>query len=92
MSTEPRSNKRTPSTTYEWRKVKISRAPQASIDSGRNGLHSSQLAQRDPRKPLQVTIVHRGGPESWWELRARGAVVRRPGWTCLDDVLREIAG
>lgn len=87
MPNEPRSNKCTPSTTYAWRKVRISRAPQAETTVPRQGRPVQALAQRDPRKPLSITISYRGGAESWWELRARGVVLRRPGSVCLDDVL-----
>jgi hypothetical protein len=82
-------NARSPSTTWAWRRVKIGRPPEASSNSGSKSLHSTQLARRDTRKPLSITIVHRGGAEDWWELRARGRIVRRPGWVALTDVLRE---
>lgn len=80
-------NKRTPSTTFGWRKVKIGQAPQAGMTGRRKATPLSALAKRDPRKPLSITVTFRGGPECWWELRARGAVVRRPGHLQLHDVL-----
>lgn len=85
-------NTRSGSTTFAWRRVKIASAPQASSRSGPSGLHSALVARRDPRKPLTVTIVYRGGSECWWELRARGMVVRRPGHLQLHDVLSELQG
>lgn len=42
------------------------------------------------RERLTITVSHRGGAESWWELRARGRVWRRPGWMALEDVLADI--
>lgn len=41
---------------------------------------------------MQVTVVYRGGSECWWELRARGVVVRRPGSMALHDVLQLLEG
>ena len=92
MSSNSDANKRTPSTTFEWRKVKISRAPQASTDSRPKGVPAALRARRDPRRPLTVTIVYRGGAEAWWELRARGMVVRRPGHVSLHDALSALEG
>jgi hypothetical protein len=37
-----------------------------------------------------VTIVYRGGSEAWWELRARGLVIRRPGHVMLHEVLQAL--
>lgn len=70
----------------------MSRAPQASINSRPKGDYSHRLARRDPRDPLTVTITYRGGPECWWEIRARGTVIRRPGSVALHDVLSWING
>lgn len=92
MDNREHANECTPSTLWGWRKVKIGRAPQAGTSSRPKGVHSSQLARRDTRKPLQVTIVYRGGPEAWWELRARGRIVRRPGYMAIHDVLSEFDG
>lgn len=50
------------------------------------------LGLRNRRKPLQVTITYRGGPESWWELRARGKVVRCPGHWFIEDALSQFDG
>ena len=85
-------NTSSPSTTWGWRRVKISRPPEAGTRSGaqRRTLHA--LRKRDPRQPLTVTVVYRGGSECWWELRSRGVVIRRPGHNALHDVLWELQG
>lgn len=85
-------NNSSSSTTFAFRRVKISTAPQAGTDSRRRRPHFKGLKRRNPRDPLQVTIVFRGGAECWWELRARGAVLRRPGHNSLHDVLWELQG
>lgn len=92
MSQDPNTNRCSPSTTWGWRKVKISTAPQANSDSRPKGVNPRSLARRDPRKPLQVTIVFRGGAECWWEIRARGVVLRRPGYWAIHDVMTELEG
>jgi hypothetical protein len=48
------------------------------------------LSRRDPRKPLEITIKYRGGPECWWEVRARGVTLRRPGHMAIHDLFVEI--
>lgn len=70
----------------------MSRAPQASTNSRPKGDYSHRLVPRDAREPLTVTVTYRGGPECWWEIRARGTVIRRPGVTSLHDVLSHLNG
>lgn len=70
----------------------MSRAPQASSNSRPKGDYSHRLARRDPRDPLTITVTYRGGPECWWEIRARGVTIRRPGVTALHDVLDHLQG
>lgn len=83
-------NTRSTSTTYRWKRVRISGgapegpAPQASSKRW----HS--LKRRDPGGPLTVTIVHRGGAESWWLVKARGRSGVFPGHRALDDVMAEV--
>jgi hypothetical protein len=48
------------------------------------------LPWRNPRDPLTVTIVYRGGPEAWVEVKARGSMGRFHGNTALFDVVAEI--
>jgi len=68
------------------------RAPQASTNSRPKGDYSHRLTPRDPRDPLTVTVTYRGGSECWWEIRARGVVIRRPGHVALHDVLSHLSG
>ena len=89
MATQPDPNKRTASTTYAWRKVKI--RPSGDSPSKTSPKASSSALKPWPRgASLSVTIKHRGGAESWWEITARGHVWRRPGHLLLDDVLQEV--
>lgn len=45
---------------------------------------------RDARTPLTLTIRYRGGPECWYEVKARGSMGRFPGHAAIHDVMREI--
>lgn len=86
------SNPSSPSTTWGWRRVRIRPAPQANTTATPKGSPHTKRALRDRRKPLTVTVVYRGGPECWYELRARGLVVRRPGYICIHDALMALEG
>lgn len=37
-----------------------------------------------------MSVTYRGGPECWWEIKARGEVWRVPGVIALHDVMRHI--
>ena len=92
MDSNPRENTSSVSTHTSWKWARIRSAPQAIPSSGPKGPHTSQLARREARKPLTVTVVWRGGPECWWELRSRGAVVRVPGHVSVHDALNRFYG
>jgi len=81
------SNNRPPSTTWRWETRRVRVPPEATRAASPEATRLSRLYARDRRKPLQVTITYRGGAECWWELRARGKVVRQPGAMALHDVL-----
>lgn len=77
-----------PSTTWAWKRVKISPAPKANTTSRK--ATPPQPSRRNPREPLTVTIRYRGGPEAWWEVKGRGKTYRFPGYLALHDVMRTI--
>lgn len=81
------------STTWEWKRVKVSRAPQASEDrrpKGGRWFHLPPWEWR--RRPLHITVKYRGGPEAWFEVHARGSMGRFPGHVSLFDAISEVAG
>jgi len=39
---------------------------------------------------MLVSIQYRGGPEAWYEIRARGRIYRFPGSMYLHDALEQI--
>lgn len=84
------ANERTPSTNWEWGLRKIRSAPPAESRAERSESSLGSLLAWPRRKPLSITVKWRGGPEAWWEIRARGRTIRRPGHLALHDVLCEI--
>lgn len=90
MADEDLTNTRTSSTTWEWRRVRMSRAPKAMSTSSEASPPKGSLLPWPRRKPLTLSIAFRGGPECWWEVRARGRVWRRPGTVAIHDLMSEI--
>ena len=92
MSTHSDKNTSSGSTTWAWRRVKISERPPGPYGTAAEGVRRKRLTARNPRDPLTVTIAYRGGAECWWEIRSRGVTLRRPGSLALHDVLSELQG
>lgn len=78
------------STTWEYRKVKMSRRRRPDQDSAPKGHRWRRFRARDPREPITITLKYRGGPEAWVEVRGRGETNRYPGWVALYDLVRDI--
>lgn len=82
-----------PSTTYEWKKVKIqpparahrAQPPKASKSSVRRRFIGRTLSEL--RTATSLVVRYRGGAETWWELSWGGVTKRFPGHVALDDVL-----
>lgn len=89
VSSHPDQNIRTPSTTFEWRRVKVAQRPKGTRKATPK---ASPLA---PRKlsdgPLTLTVTYRGGAEDWWLVQARGRRWVVPGHRQLTDVMLDIA-
>lgn len=83
----PTSAFESPSTTWEWRKVRMARPPEANKKSAPKGRSFKALPRRNRRDPLPATLKLRGGPEAWVEIHARGSMIRVPGWTAVSDVV-----
>jgi hypothetical protein len=82
-----------PSTTFEWKYVKIRRrpGPQGTARAKRAPKVSPEgrvpNSERDLRRSHHVEVTYRGGPECWWEFRYAGQTVRVPGHLQLHDAL-----
>lgn len=91
MADKDDGNDRTGSTTWGWRYVKIAPAPQAKSDAERSESSLGSLLPWPRRKPMHIDIRWRGGPECWYEIRARGRTIRRPGSIALHDLMEQLA-
>lgn len=66
------------------------RPPEANKHSRPKGARWRSLAGRNPRESLLLQVTFRGGPECWYEVRARGSMGRFPGYVSLHDAVSEI--
>jgi hypothetical protein len=76
-----------PSTKYEWKRVKVSRAD----DPGARSLRSKGDIRFFPRlyrgQALVLSLAYRGGAESKWLVIYRGRKFVLPGWYTIDDIM-----
>lgn len=86
---ESNSERTFPSTTWEYRKVRIRRPAGGQGTQSAAGRRFWGLPSRNPRQPLPLTIKLRGGAEAWVEVHSRGRIARYPGHTAIVDVLLE---
>lgn len=84
------TNTRTGSTTWvpTLDKMRGSRPRGASRAGGASRWWN--LARRDAKRPLTITVRYRGGNEAWYYVESRGSSGAFPGYRCLHDVMREI--
>ena len=87
-----KSNVSSPSTTWAWRKVKISDgAPARGLSARRS--RSFQPSQRRSRRLRQrIEVQYRGGPESSWCLWIGDSCRRVPGWMAVEDAMALLLG
>lgn len=78
------------STTWTWKRVKITRAPQARGNSGPKGHRWRGRVRRDPNDWLTVRLKYGGGAEGWVIIDARGVVAPVHGATAILDILLEV--
>lgn len=79
-----------PSTTFEWKLVKVRRPAGGQKHSQPKAGRWWSRPPRNPREPLTVSVKFRGGPECWYEIHARGGVGRFIGTTSIHDIMVEI--
>jgi len=77
------------STPTRWKYAKIPMPPEALRDSAAKQ-HLPSLPPLARGETLTITVTYRGGPECWYELRARGRRWRAPGHHALHDIVRWI--
>ena len=75
-----------PSTTWEWRRVKIrSAAPQGG--SATQSLRKASTVRLRRRDTHTLVIRYVGGPESCWLVRLGTRAWRAPGHMALEDLM-----
>ena len=84
------TNASLPSTTWEWRQVRIRRPPEAHSGSQPKAGFWKRFPKRNPREPLKISVSYRGGPECWYEVHARGSVGRYPGYRSIHEIMSDI--
>lgn len=83
-------NNSSSSTRWEWRQVIVRRPAGGQKPVSPKARRFWSLPPRNPREPLHLTIKFRGGPECWYEVHARGQIVRYPGVRSLHEIMDEI--
>jgi len=78
------------STTWEWRRVKVSRAPQATPQSRRRRGRWYHLGRKPRDTPTTLVLQWRGGAQSWWLVTARGSTGVFPGCAALEDIMHQV--
>lgn len=79
-----------PSTTWAFKRVKISSTPERPGKKVAGGGRWRRLARRNPRENLTITVSYRGGGEAWYQVSARGSRGNFPGYACIHDIMLEI--
>lgn len=80
------SNECTPSTTWAYRKVKISRRPPGLQQERPKGSSGPRRRPVDPKLSHSIVIEYRGGAEAWWKIRYQGEIYVAPGHMAVHDV------
>nr|CRY96840.1 hypothetical protein [uncultured prokaryote] len=81
-----------PSTTWEWRRVKIDPPLAAPTRKAAAGARRAPLSHWPSRTALTITVRYRGGAECWYEVKGRGRRWRVPGVLALHDVMEAVYG
>lgn len=79
-----------PSTSWEWRKVKMKPPPAGHSTARAKRGRWHRFPQWPRTRALTLTVAYRGGPESWWLVTARGEHGVFPGHLALEDVMRQV--
>ncbi len=79
-----------PSTTWQWKQVKMKPPPagQNAVGAQRPRWHG--LARWPRTRNLTLTVKYRGGAESWWLITSRGRSGAFPGSAAIEDVMAQV--
>lgn len=90
MTITPETEQMFGSTTFAWRRVKIARPPEGTTPRGAKRSSFMRLPRSERRRPVTLTVVYRGGAESWWLVKARGSHQVFPGHASIEDVMARV--
>lgn len=90
MANEVQSNEHSPSTAWEWRRVRVTRGAAGSKAAARKGHRWRRFPRLDRSKPLQLRVVYRGGAQAWIVVTARGETNVYPGDVALLDLMSDV--
>lgn len=76
-----------PSTTFGWKRVKISAHPQGTGQRGAAAPPRASRKQRRAFRRLQIVVEYRGGPQCSYTVTADGKTWRYEGGLCFHDVM-----
>lgn len=90
MPDDPRIEPPFPSTNFAWKRVKIKPPPAGHVTARAKRGRWWGLATWPRSRSLTITVSYRGGPESWWLVKARGRHGVFPGVAALEDVMASV--
>jgi len=79
-----------PSTTWAWRRVKVTPPARAIRGSTAKPFRWFGLAHVRRAHKVTIVVTYRGGAQAWYLVEARGRHGAFPGDRALHDVVREI--
>lgn len=82
----------TPSTTWQYRKIRIEPDAHPQGNALRSSGHSSFFRSRSRYKRNGIVIQYRGGPEASWLVCIGERCWRFPGWLCIEDCFTQVLG
>lgn len=85
-----RANDRSPSTTWEWKRVRMSRGAAGSSTARRSRSLWRRFPRREPSEWLTLRVKYVGGSEAWVLVTARGETNPLPGHRSLIDVVLDV--
>lgn len=81
---------RSPSTTWEWRRVRVTRGAAGRSAAGRKSVRWRRFPRLPREKAVTVRLKYRGGAQAWVVVTARGESNAYPGDVMLYDLLADI--
>lgn len=92
MTNNEVQNTSSPSTAWEWKRVKKRSGSAPAGDSPTAGRSSQPRRKRDGHLPMTIQIRYRGGPSCAYLIEYRGTCLRFDGFEAIHDVMQIING